>query len=577
MTQAAPSTLLYDQAIVLIEQIADDYRKGSIQTIDELTDKLRDVLTRYDLTVGKPLLRFDPLVEGEPPLSAKMNRFWDLASNDVNLLQRQVDILRASTVYTHNLVTTEIARAKQENGRVRNKIKNLQLYSSSSDGSVITFRESWAGDDAIDLEQVPSENRPSILENSYLALGRDQTLKNLSRDATVKVLDTSNGFSGNNQQIKDPATATKDPVSGEYLYEFVAQTRPASLLNGLLDGEPNTWFEYESYFISESNRIKASNLNFTYQALTADGGGKEVDWAVGPSGGTLKLDLEIDLRSVQIVNYLSYVPFGLDNNANTPVLVRLLQTSSNGTDWQPASPQNLWVGATADLQSARIADNVSIGAAAWSFEERDARFIRLSLEQPNPIACNVGHLYYTDKTSNQRVKGPVPPVTNVTAQFSPQNLSSGTMIQHREYFQGKRWAIGIRDISVQQVNYVQKSIFISTPIRVGGLVDRVALDALTYVPSSFSTSAGWVRFYISPDDGDTWIPISRVTDDYLGVPEILVFNDPTPDQFREHGAQYVATKNPVTAIRVKIELERPEDSTASSPLVRSYTVRIKKR
>lgn len=576
MTQASPTVLLYEQAAVLVNEILTEFRSGSLQTIEELSERLRDTLTRYQTTAGRPLMEFEALADGEPPLSAKMNRFWDAAKHDVNILQRQVDLLRASSIFVHNSIAAEVVRSRQENAKVRNKLATLQLYSTSADSSVIVFNENFGSTQFFDLDLVPSGERALILENAFLSLGRQAALVDLSQDATARVLETSNGFAGNNQEIRDPATAPVNPADGSRVYSFVGETARAADLTQVLDGEPNTWFEYEHVWISPSDRLTAGNLNFEYAKVDATSR-TEVDWAKGPVGDVLKLDLEVDLQAVQKVNYLTYTPYGLESNANYPVRVNLIQTSVDGTNWQPVSPQKVYVGSAMNLQTARSAANVAIGTAVWSFQERDVRYLRLSLEQPQYMSRPIGHLYYLDKTSTQRVEGPLPTIDNPTLEYLPGRSVSSNTIQRREYFSGRRWAIGIRDIAIQQVEYYEHSAMISESIRAGGIIDRVTLDADIYIPPEFPSSTAYVRFYISPDNGNTWVPISRVTDDYLGLPEILAFNDPTPEAFRESGVQYVNVDGVVESVRVKIELQRPTDQEGSTPLVRNYTVRMKKR
>lgn len=575
MTQASPTILLYEQAAVLIDDLLKKFRDGTLQTTDELSTELRDILTRFELTAGKPLMQFEMLAKGEPPLSSKMNRFWNAAKHDVDILQNQVDLLRASAVFVHNSVAMEINRAKEENARLRNKISTLQLYSSSADTSVVVFQENFGSDQFIDYAKIPDGQKPSILENTYLALGKESSLVNLTEDAQIAVLESSNGFQGNNQEIAPPETAPVNPVTNQPIYRFIGETARNGDPDQVLDGEPNTWFEYEHCYVSPADRLLAGNQNFEYQKVDEDGL-TEVDWAKGPPSGVLKLDLEIDLLSDETVNYLSYTPYGLQNNNNYPVYVRLVQTSVDGTAWQPVAPQKLWIGSASDIQAARTAENITVGTAVWSFEERQVRYIRLFIEQPNPVNRPIGHAYYINRDTNQREEGPLPPIEEPTREYGPGRTTVGKLVQYREFFNGKRWAIGIRDLLAQQVSYVETSAMISKPIKAGGLVDRVTLDADTYIPPSFASETSWIRYYISPDDGDTWVPISRVADDYLGLPEILAFNDPTPEAFQETGVQYVTTQDPVESIRVKIEMER-DATTSSTPLVRSYTVRIKRR
>lgn len=575
MSQSVPSVLLYAQALVLVQQMQESYDAGAIHSVEDIAEQLRDVLSRYEQNAGTPIMEFNSIVEGEPPLSEKMNRTWRNIQHDVNILQNQVDLLRASAIFTHNLVATEVMKSTNENARVANKLKTLQLYSNSVDSSVVTFGDHFESEEFVDLAFSTPEDRPTIA-SGMLHLGQSGGLVNLSEHAVVTILPGSNGFRGNNQEISDPATAPTDPISNQPLYTFIAETNPANDIDEIVDGEPNSWFEYEHYLVDEQDRLRAGNYNFTYQSVSLTGS-SEVDWAEGPEDGKLKLSLQFDLGSMQKTNYLSYTPYGLHRNVNSPVLVRQVKTSPNGTDWDSVLPTDVWIGTDPNLQAARTADNVTTGNAIWSFNDRNVRYVRVDIEQYNPVSCAVGHLYYVDKRTGVRVKGPVPNINNPAAHYSPNFMSQGDTIQKREYFNGKRWAIGIRDMLIQQVNYQAYSTLVTPPLRVGGVVDRVTLEAEVYVPETFDSDEEWVSFYVTPDDGSTWLPISRVQDNYLDIPEIIAFNDPIPPAFREAGVAYYNTDSVVDTLRVKIELKRPANEPTSTPLVRSYQLKVRKR
>lgn len=571
MTQVSPTTVLSDQASILVDQLLDAYKSGAIRDLDEISAKLREIVTGFLDSAGQPLAAYEPVVLGEPPSSAKMNRFNENVMHDVNIMQRQSDFLRASALFSFNTMATEIGLAKNENEKLRNKLKTLQLYSGNSDPSVVTFSEGFSSDDYFDLEKVTG-SRTAILENAYLTLGRQGALVTLSKNASVSILDTSNGFTGNNLEV------TKDEVkdSEEPSFVFVGDKLEIDKLNYINDEIPYSWFEYSAYKVRPIDRQGAGNFNFEYDAVA---GSKKVNWAKGPTDGSdsLKLGLQIAMPQEKIINTITYVPHGMQDNVNHPVLVRKVQTSTDGTNWQPVVPSEIWVGTNQNVQSQRSAANFSIGSTAWSFPERSARYVQIFVEQPYATKIKLGHTYYVDAKTNNRVQGPNPPINNPRKYNNQATNGSNKYLQKREYFDAERFGIGIRDISVQQVKYDVKSTYVSKPIYVSGTVDRVALDADIFIPPSFGSTDSWVNFYISGDDGETWEQISRITDDYLAVPEVIAFNDPTPDAFKETGVMYAQTKNPVSSVRVKIELSRPANLTWSSPLVRSYDLRMVKK
>lgn len=617
MAQAAPSNLAYAQAIELIAKLRKDYAEGNLQSANDTSAMIRDILNRFDLGAGFALTEFEPVQKGEPPRSEKMNRFWSNLQSDVNILQNEVDVLRASTIFTHNFIKTEIMKAQQANTRLRNKVKTLQMYSQTSDASLIKLGDSFVSDDFIDWQLVSPEERVSMLGAGYVSLATDSSKNDALKNATVKITGSSNGFLGNNQEIEDPLSTESNQITGEKNFKFIAESYRAADLESIIDSEPNTWIEYECYKISDSDRQKAKNFNFYYKKNSSEesivgvsiSNSGLVDWAKGPSGDKLVLELEMDLKEVRTISTVTLLPYGLTDNKNNPIKVVSLSASKDGTAWDAILPANIWIVNTLDKNLSIIdLEQASVGSATWVTDALEVRYIRFKIEQSNPITVNAGHLYYvSDRTGANnsssiyvseevstvkgsitpvplqaeeeiRVEGPIPPEDRPDYYYSAASGAMNGLIQKREYFSAKRWAIGIRDIEIKSASYKQKSTLISKKFSVPGIIDRVALEADITIPSGFDQSTPWVKFYISPNEGTNWYQISRIQDDFLGIPEIIAFNDPTPTSLREPGISYVDIPEvKVSSIRVKIEIERPSDRQQATPIVQSYNLKIKRR
>lgn len=578
MAEMVPSVLLYGQALELIKDI-QGVSKDQTENVEDLLRELAAVLVRYEESAGKPLVEYESVAETEPPSSEKSNRFWRAAEKDINLLQQQVDILRAATLFSHNAIVTEVEKAYNQNARVGSKLKTLQLYSDYTDSSIVSFGDSFKSLDFIDINQVAAFEQPTFLHEGYVTLGRQGQLVNLSQDANVRVLEGSNGFVGNNQEITDPSEAPTDPETGEPLYTFKAEVSNPNDLESVLDGEPNTWVEYEQYKLTSSQQFSALNMNFDYIVTNDEGEAENVSWADGPSNNVLKLGLEFDIGQIRNLNSVELTPYGLEGNKNYPVLVRRVQTSPNRTDWTTVFPTDVNIGSEVNLKTAAAADNVITRRAVWVFEAREARYVRVYMEQPNPVPTNVGHVYWINRRNTnrqERVEGPNPPIEDLGRFLDDEVV--GDFVQRREYFEGQRWAIGIRDVQLQQAQYVQKSVLVTNPLRVGGVVDRVILqDADIQIPPSFPEGQNWVRFFISPDEGENWYPISRIEDVAQDIPEQISFNDPLHESLREGSVKNYTTDSPVTSIRLKIEMRRPASDNSMTPVLHGYTLKVKRR
>lgn len=626
MAQAVPSVLFHGQAVKMLEDLRDAYQTG-IGTVDELVTSLREILTNFETSVGTPMMDFEPVVHGEPPLSSKVNRLWDALMRDINILSQQADISRASVLMTHSMITTELLQAQNSNARLANKLKTLQLYSKSVDSSIVTFGDRFRDTEFIDIP-FASADQPMFMGEGHVVIGQAGDYKELGTSASIRILDTSNGFAGNLHEVsgslRDVSTyqtesryvavaadndhpfgsflAIKDEIIREPI--FKAETNAHRSLTGVLDTNSDTWFEYEQCFIDEKTKLSPANkFGFTYRRpMTNSADDKTswdfVDWASGPPDGVLKLDVEIDLSTVQNVNYITYKPYNLENNTNYPVKVVEVQTSVDRTTWDPVRPRSVVIGPTSNLQTASAAEQNVVSDGIWAFASRAMRYVRVSIEQAHSVDAQLGHLFYLKDRAittgeneatktvwvQERVEGPIPFENNPTAFYDPAvrrvaEEGSGTvnLVQRREVFSGRRWAIGVRDISIQQFNHNLQSTFVSKRLRVGGVVDRVVLDADVSIPPEYPQNVAWVQFYLSPDDGLTWFAISRVQDEYLGIPEVVAFNDPLPAEMQEPGVGYYNTMTPVNMLRLKVVLQRPANLPSTSPILHSYELKVKRR
>lgn len=665
MAQLSPSNLIYSQMLEIINNLRKDYAALKYKTPAEIVELINTALTDYEKSAGKTLTKYEPVSFSEVPDSDKINRFWGTLQADINILQQQVDILRAAAIFTHNFEKTEINRSKNDNKRLLSKLKTLELYSDANDDSLVYFGDTFISDDFIDNNLIAPSDRAALLGYGYIGLGVQELETALDDNTKVQILAGSNGFSGDNQEIVDPINAPLDPVTGDRQYTFQAELYDSSRVSNIIDNQPNSWFEFEKYYVNPTVRNTVFNYNFQYAAnildassyvndpssFSVDSNGW-INWANGfneSNQGTLRLKLQIDLGAIKNVNVIKFTPYGLIDNKNNPVKVVKVLYSAEGSIWDTASPENVWIANSIDRRLSTInSETISIGDATWVLKTTTAiRYFRFEIEQRNPIQSKVGHLFYLDEdfdaniqnistvqlnlsttaedviyddnlyydnplydiyldageggnspnygtnqtasTNNANTEltdtqlltfrraGPVPPVTKPTLYYNASRLSTNQLLQKREYFEGLRWAIGIRDIELNSIVFNETSFFISNKLQISGLVDRVALEADLIIPDTFDSSVNWIKFFISPDDGINWYPISRIQDDFLDIPEMIAFNDPTPIDLREPGVEYIETGQTVDSLRIKVEFTRPSDNQYLTPLLKLYKLKVKKR
>ncbi len=99
MSNLVPSVVFASQAVELLRELGEAQRSGMTKDMNSLITQLSDLFSKMEDNLGQPLVVYDPVVAGEPPSSYKSNRFWRNAQRDVNLMQQQIDILRAASVF----------------------------------------------------------------------------------------------------------------------------------------------------------------------------------------------------------------------------------------------------------------------------------------------------------------------------------------------------------------------------------------------------------------------------------------------------------------------------------------------
>lgn len=613
MTQSSPTVMLYSQAATLLSGIQDSISAGFLRDINDITARIQSVLSSFEASAARPMTKWEKWSYGEVPRSAKMNRMLTLASQDITILRQQFDILRAATIETFNVTQIGIERQKNESARLSNKIKTLQLYSNNVDPTIIVFSDSFASDSFMDSTYQTNSPPPQVVNGQVLTLAQEGELENVSQRAKIIIDNTySNGFAGNNQEVD---TSIEDPSSDPAfpLFSFMARddgSGRAGNVSAILDESPITWFEYERYGIAAvalNTRWKGWNFHYLNDL---DGSNDKLRWADefdpsdnNNSSNALNLKFNIDLGISKQANRVTYTPFALRGaSIARPIKIESVKISNDGVEWTNiCSANGVWIGTNINLSAAQVIANYKLQQdpnsnlemvmnGVWNFESRMIRYIQFTIKQPFWYPTIAGHLWFSalGDTKDTRIEGPYPNVSNPVKYLDPRNsidayemvngnYTSRRVAIHREQVLSARWAIGIRDITVERVHYLSSSSMVTNTLRVDGVVDRVSLDASYEIPANWDQSEQWIKFFVSPDNGANWFQISRIQDDFNNIPEILAFNDPIPTEFRESGVGYYNVPGTINKLRLRIDMSRPDDDPLSSPTLHSYRLKVKRR
>lgn len=148
-----------------------------------------------------------------------------------------------------------------------------------------------------------------------------------------------------------------------------------------------------------------------------------------------------------------------------------------------------------------------------------------------------------------------------------------------------RYALGIKELGVHSNEYTEASDLVSVEYSVPGTVRKISLLVDQKIPSALKDLdpvRPWILYYVSVDDGETWLPIAPQSDvptvDQSGtqIPIIYNVNDPLPADQRIFTQGYVDTEEDIKRVRFRARLERPagDEFKQYTPVLNKYELRL---
>jgi hypothetical protein len=324
------SQMLYQQARQLFEQAHAKFEDGSIKSEPLLVAAVFNSFQAFFTSMGQPNLKPRYAPEEGPPWSEDYNSMMNEVRMDLELLFKEVDILGRSlyTDFNHNMIQQEILTKQFEN--VIDKMRDLELYEGLTQDNRIAFgRDDFLNKEKIDYSRISGV--PLELEDGAVTLPQTSR-RNIAPEAKVTIVTgnrkkdnfiigtESNGFPGNNTEIH---SVTDDILTNKnYIPTFLGEGNNHGDYSVILDGVPNTWFEYEKVSVREHDKVSvAKNIGWDYQVHE----NQTITWAEDPENGVLKLHLQMILKEESIINQINcnmYTPPG--QGAKTAVVKNIL-------------------------------------------------------------------------------------------------------------------------------------------------------------------------------------------------------------------------------------------------------------
>jgi len=159
MAQLSSNTIFYDQIIKKIQDFILKYKNNNISSYQQMAKEYSQIITEVNKYPISQISKFDPVIKGEPPSSAKMNKFVNSINDDLSIFGKQLEYQTAMVVSIYNMFTSEIEKESTFLDRIKSKAKILNTYSQSPADELFYYGDTFDNMDKIDIPN--SRNLPN--------------------------------------------------------------------------------------------------------------------------------------------------------------------------------------------------------------------------------------------------------------------------------------------------------------------------------------------------------------------------------------------------------------------------------
>lgn len=387
----------------------------------------------------------------------------------------------------------------------------------------------------------------------------------------IEILEGSDGYPGNTHQA-----VKKD---GDVVFDGELELHAD--LNDIIDGNSDTWFEYEILELSEETIDKIASLGMEYN--------EGISWATDKK--KINLNLLVTLKIASECNVMTINPFLSKIRGSVSSIIKKITVISE----DKTSSQVVLNGVPFDTEQ------------YVTFDNQEVKYVQIELEQTVPYETDIGHYFYGIKDEDtgkvSRTEGPAPSVSLLGLQYSPKTKTFaqpkgydeneekiilddnkikeelfGIQLKQdncfKEIIPAKRYLIGIRDLDLSKQEYFEESVYLSKPFKVNEIINTVSLESSEYFPEAFGLKEKWITYSISFDDGKEWLPIYPRYRSHAG-PSTYKINSMNMSSGNDGNVKYIYRLYEPKEVMVKITLKRPAVLNGHTPIVFSYNLSMR--
>ena len=561
----------------LLSQINYQYKNGEIRTEIEYYYKIKTMLNTFYESLTKPSFIYRPAVT--TPISSEYNAMINESYNDMEYIIKDCEALQEYV--SQSFVDAQLSRTMMSNqlSYLMNKVQNIKQSIALNQGNnVIIFSDSF--NDCLNTGNSKSQKACTV--NTFEGI---LTLRQISSSQTginSVIIDNekSNGFPGNTHCV--------DTLNNDI--HFVGQDGLHIDPLAMIDGNKDTWFEFELFNINDKVRQECNSYGFSYE--------EGIQWADN-SKNKLRLKVVLELTQRSMCSWISVLPYLSDAKGGTFCILEKCEVFA------------------ANSYTYKVAENQAFDEVlTFAFPAQYIDRVELTFVQDTRYLCKVGHFYYTNVNTDNlsifqnfedtdrftRIDGPKPQVSMLKAKYDPttqwlkygyNNSLTDTYIKSAlftvpestidrksnvEIIDAYRYMIGIREIKIPNCVFEDSSEYISTVFETDDLITSVMLETDEYIPGN---DPDILKYYITFDNGGIWYPITPIQRAHDGIYKYYINNDSLENVLtngsEKFKAQNLSILTNTKQVQLKIEMTKPfgiENYDYATPIVYSYKLKV---
>lgn len=585
-----PSTLHIDQAKRLagmIEANADGGHEALAVIVDELK--------RF----GRGEDGFDPRSISAYASKEEIEAGWAYVEREMDALYNHIDAMDKEIGNTLRTNEELAEKARRQMATIENLHNDAKAIIDAED-RIRTSSEFFLSDQNIDYDRIAGEPLQVRGGSVSLPYASEPLVLNGSVRATIVpgtytdgygILGTeSNGFPGNNHEVRKNAAQGLSSGAGMNGMSFIGENDRRADISAILDGSDETHFEYERISIRPTEQeLIAKGQGLDYEVTD----GKRIPY-LAEDGEALRLSVLLTLDTPKWINEVDLRPFVPTNyGAKAPVVSDIL------------------VGAEYDPAVSVLKKKPSEGEWIFRFKPVFATTVIIKIEQETGYPTDIGHIAYelVKETEGQRltidsndgllapakpiiVEGPALRVSDMgfsvdetkdglKVAYAPQSIGKTSakpmnesirrlqdklnpkeMKMTLKHVEGMRKVIGIRDIVLKEAVYLDKGELVTKPIHFDEPLKRVTLEA-DATPERNEAGVE-IKYHVSIDDGMEWHEIQPINSELGDAPKLYrIVKD---DSEVESDVPVIRAYRDVYEVRFKMTMERVGVSGQSGPI-----------